>query len=75
MVLFGIGGHVALRMTSLLPKDAGGRGVRNNKKKRRYIADHLSEITYRTMACLTRDEAAALERRLKADGSKYMFPT
>jgi hypothetical protein len=42
-VLFGMAGHVAARMTSLLPTPLG-RGTRNNPAKRAYLEQHLAEI-------------------------------
>jgi hypothetical protein len=74
LVLFGMGGHVAARMTSLLPPPLGN-GTRNNDGKRKYIEQHLSEIEYRTLACRSRQEAAEQERSLRANRSKYRFQT
>ena len=74
MVLFGHGGNVAARMTSLLPIDLGGSGTRSNSHKREYVKCHLSDIEYRTIPCRSRDEAIKLERELKI-GDKYRFPT
>lgn len=71
-VLFGIGGHLASRMTSLLPLPLG-RGTRNNSVKRQFLLDHLSDVEYRTMSCETREEAASVERALPK--KLYMFQT
>lgn len=40
LVLFGQAGHVAYRMTSLLP-DPLGCGTRGNEGKRKYVCEHL----------------------------------
>ena len=74
-VLFGIGGHCASRMSSLLPPP-WGTGGRNNSKKRDYLKRHLSDIEYRTMAGDTREQAAEVERGIKRDrGHEYSFKT
>ncbi len=74
-ILFGIGGRCALRMTSLLPKPWGSGG-RNNSDKRKYLKHQLRNIEYRTMACDTREQAAAVERAIKRDrGHEYRFGT
>ena len=75
LVLFGIGGHVAVRFSSLLPKPYG-KGARNNKVKREYCLTHLADLEYRTLATTTRNEAAAIEREIKKTcGSQYLFGT
>jgi hypothetical protein len=73
-VLFGSSGHVAHRMTSLLPAPLGS-GTRHNSKKREYILHHVHSIEYRTTACITRAEALNLERALKVNRSAYLFKT
>jgi hypothetical protein len=70
LVLFGRGGHVAARMSSLLVK---GSGTRNNRDKRAFVEKHLSEIEYRTMACGTDKETREVERSLRAQASDYIF--
>ena len=74
LVLFGTAGHVALRMTSLLPEPAGA-GHRNNKSKRDYVFAHLDIIEYRTIAFPTSDEAAKCEAGLSQNRSAYLFST
>ncbi len=74
LILFGMSGHVALRMTSLLPKPYG-RGTRNNEHKRKYVLAHIEAIEYRTLACPTRQQAKDCERELKQNGSGYEFET
>jgi hypothetical protein len=69
-----MGGHVALRMTSLLPTPLG-RGTRNNKFKREYIEKHLPQIEYRTVSCATGTEALNIEKELKKNRGMYKFPT
>ena len=74
LVLYGMGNHVALRMTSLLPAPLGC-GTRHNRGKRRYVLDYLGSIDYRTMPCATRQEAKECERELQAHGVGYRFQT
>lgn len=74
-VLYGISGRCASRMTSLLPKPLG-TGTRNNEGKRRYVLRHLGDIEYRTHPCVTRDQAAAIERDIRRSrGHLYRFNT
>ena len=72
-VCCGSGGHVAQRMTSLLPPPLGA-GTRNNSRKRQYVEDNIAHIEYRTFACGTVSEAKALEAKLRAQRG-YLFPT
>lgn len=72
-VCCGRGGHVAQRMTSLLPVQLGS-GTRKNSRKRNFIKSHLGEIEYRTFACKTVGELISLEARLRTTGN-YLFPT
>jgi len=74
LVLFGTASHVAERMSSLLPAPFGC-GTRNNEAKRKYVFDHLGEIEYRTIACVTTEEAIRQERELRANRAVYMFQT
>lgn len=74
LVLFGMSGHVAHRMTSLLPKPEGC-GTRNNSDKQAYILQHIESIEYRTLACTTTDEAREQEQYLKDNKSFYLFLT
>jgi hypothetical protein len=67
LVLFGTAGHVAYRMTSLLPKPCG-TGHRSNAAKRAYVLEHLEDIEYRTAAFATSKEARVCERELKSSG-------
>ncbi len=73
LVCFGIGKNVAHRLTSLLPSPLGA-GTRKHCGKRAYVLAHLGRIEYRTIACATRDEAAGIEREMKARGG-YLFGT
>lgn len=73
LIYVGSGGHVALRMASLLPAPQGA-GTRNNKELREFIRANLTTIEYRTIACPDREQANKLERECKASG-KYLFPT
>lgn len=74
LVIFGMAGHVAARMTSLLPKPLG-TGTRNNKDKRSYLDKNLNDIEYRTLPCASRAEATEAERRLAANKKSYRFKT
>ena len=74
LVLFGMAGNVAVRMSSLLPAPLG-HGTRNNDAKRSYVLDHLDEIEYRTFACLNRDDAGEVEQSLKKNRASYLYST
>ena len=74
LVLFGVGGHVAERMTSILPSPKG-TGKRNNKAKREYVLLNLIHIEYRTIAFRTHTEAKEFEKTLKAKKTEYLFGT
>jgi hypothetical protein len=74
LVLYGMGGNVAQRMTSLLP-EGFGCGTRNNSQKREYVLSHLATIEYRTLASATKDDAKICERELWARRLDYLFPT
>ncbi len=64
--------NVAMRMTSLPPKDAGGAGTRNNKRLRQYVGDNLADIEYRTKACADKAAAEAEESKMR-DDNHYCF--
>ena len=72
LVLFGMSGHVAKRLTSLLPRPLGS-GTRRNDRKREFVQQHLHSIQYRTTACKSRSEAAAVEREMRKNASAYLF--
>ena len=74
LLLFGIGGHLALRMTSLLPAPHG-RGTRNNGAKREFILANIADVEYRTLVCTSRSAAADVEREMKGKAGIYRFPT
>jgi hypothetical protein len=67
-------GHVAFRMTSLLPEPLR-QGGRDNDKKRTYVLQHIENIEYRTIACITREEAKGREKEPKANKLAYIFRT
>ena len=71
-ILFGIGRNLAGRMPSLLPEPLGA-GTRNNAGKREFLLQHLDKLEYRTMACQSKERAAAIERALPK--MSYRFPT
>jgi hypothetical protein len=73
LILFGRAGHVAQRMTSLLPKPLG-RGTRRNQAKREYVLEHIEDIEYRTLACTDKEEAKQVERELTAQ-ERHLFNT
>ena len=60
-VYVGQSGNVAYRMSSLLPVTSGGCGGRKNRSLRDFVALHLQDIEYRTVACASKEDAAALE--------------
>lgn len=62
-IYIGEGGHVAQRMTSLLPAPLG-HGHRNNTALRQFVLHTLPHLEYTTTACATKAEAFALEKRL-----------
>ena len=64
-VLFGVGVKVGERMCSLIPKEHGGVGRRNNHYKREYVWKNIEYIQFRTITTETRNEALELERFLK----------
>ena len=72
-ILFGRGGHLALRMTSLLPRPEG-TGTRNNTDKRAFVLANLGRIEYRTIAFTQIEDSRKCEAELKATGS-YRFTT
>lgn len=74
LILFGMGGHVASRMTSLLPSP-WGTGTRNNLEKRKYLLEYLSEIEYQTLTCADRQSAIEAERIIATRSAEYLFPT
>lgn len=73
LLLAGHGKCCALRMSSLLPAPLG-QGTRKNGGKRAVVLECLPDIEYRTIACGTKVEAAALEHDL-LDQSHHRFPT
>ena len=64
-VLFGVGVKVGERMCSLIPKEYGGVGRRNNHYKRDYVWKNIEYIQFRTITTETRIEALEIERFLK----------
>ena len=61
LILFGMGGHVALRMSSLLPTPLGC-GTRNNIAKRNCVLEELGNVEYRTIPAATTQRAKEIER-------------
>jgi len=64
-VLFGVGVKVGERMCSLIPKEYGGVGRRNNHYKREYVWKNIEHIQFRIITTETRNEALEIERFLK----------
>ena len=63
-VLFGESKNVAFRMSSLLPFPVG-KGTRKNPKKRDYVIKNIGDIEYRTLACITKEQALEIQRELR----------
>jgi hypothetical protein len=72
-LLIGEGGHLAQRMSSILPTPFG-TGTRRNSAKREFVKAHLGDVEYRTVACATKQEARDIEGGRKSKIS-YRFPT
>ncbi len=65
-VLFGEGTILFDRMGSLLPREAGGRGNRNNFDKREYVGKNLNDIEFRIHYTKTKKEAKKIDNFLKS---------
>lgn len=74
LVLFGESGHVAHRMSTLLPKGYG-RGGRKNESKRAYVLAHIASVEYQTIACVTKKSAQEVQGGLRKEKHLYLFPT
>lgn len=72
-ILIGEGGHLASRMTSLLPAPLGA-GTRHNSAKRDYLLENLADLEYRTLACDSKSEARLVESKRKKE-QRYLFNT
>lgn len=64
-VLFGKAKHAAPRMGSLLPKEHGGRGTRNNNAKRQYCFENLENLEIVITYHESEQEAKAAEDILR----------
>ena len=73
-VLYGIGKNAAKRMGSLLPKENGGRGTRNNNAKRQYCWENLKNLEIEVMYFDSREEAKAVEDVLRQQ-KNHIFNT
>jgi hypothetical protein len=71
LVYVGEGGHVAYRMSSLLPEPFG-KGTRNNSRLRNYILENLQDVYYRTLACSDKATANQIQDNMIAN-NKYLF--
>jgi hypothetical protein len=71
LVYVGEGGHLALRMTCLLPKPHRA-GTRKNLPLRNYIFENLSNVHYRTLACADKTTAERIQDTMIAT-NKYIF--
>jgi len=71
-VLFGKGGNLAFRMSSLLPKPYGC-GTRENSKKQKYVFKYIGDVEYRTLSCGLKEEADAAEKKLRKNRNDYLF--
>jgi hypothetical protein len=67
-IYIGEGGHVAQRMTSLLPAPLG-HGTRNNTPLRDFVLASLDHVEYTTTACDTKVDALELEKRLRQENN------
>ena len=65
-VLFGIGKEIGKRMKSLIPKEHGGVGRRDNYIKREYVWENIDSIKFRSITTNTREEALNIERYVKS---------
>ena len=63
-VLFGTGGNLAYRMSSLLPEPYG-EGTRVNLDKSEYVWDNIDDIEYRTIALDSLEMTKSFERFVK----------
>jgi hypothetical protein len=59
-------------MRSLMIKPWGS-GTRKNMAKRLYVSEHYADIEYRTLPCLTPEEAKQCEKKFVR--SRYLFKT
>ena len=72
-VLFGTGGNLAYRMSSLL-SEPYGQGTRKNTEKRNYVLKNIDDIEYRTIAFASKEMAKSFETFVKMKES-YIFNT
>lgn len=63
-ILFGIGNNCAYRFSSLLPRPYG-QGTRNNNFKRDYVLENISNIQYRTISFLSKENMRKTEKEIK----------
>ena len=63
-ILFGRGGNLASRMSSLLPNQLGS-GTRENQDKSEYVWENSANMEYRTVALKTEEESLELESKLR----------
>ena len=61
-------------MGSLLPKENGGRGTRNNTAKREYVRDNLEHLEIEVIYFDSREEAKAVEDVLRQQ-KNHIFNT
>lgn len=72
-VLYGTGGNLAYRMSSLLPEPYG-QGTRKNRGKREYVWKHIDKMEYRTIAFASKEMAKLFENYVKQQ-EYYIFNT
>ena len=63
-ILFGIGKNCAYRISSLLPLPYG-QGTRNNNFKRDYVLENISDIQYRTLSFISKENMSNTEKEIK----------
>lgn len=64
-IQFGESQNCRTRMKSFFPKPFG-TGTRNNEAKRNYVLENWQQLEYRTCATATKQEAVAIDRKLKS---------
>ena len=66
-VLVGIGANLSARMASLLPRPLRC-GTRNATDKRDFVLANLLQLEYRTLACVTKEDAVGVEQGMLRGG-------
>ncbi len=72
-IIRGSSKNCAFRISSLLPPPFEA-GTRKNKDKQNYTLEHIKNIEYRCCACLTEEDAKAMETELHRE-EPFLFKT